>query len=120
MGQFGSLLKNHRLRLGKTLREFCKTNGFDAGNYSKIERGIFPPPKEIDKYAEALVLERGGDEWIELFDVANAERGEIPSDLMKDEELVDRLPVLFRTLRATQVSQDENGIEKLIEKIRRS
>ena len=42
----------------------------------------------------------------ELFDAAAAERGEIPADLYVGFEVVDKLPVLFRTLRAKQVSAE--------------
>ena len=104
-----------------TLREFCLRNKLDPGNYSRVERGIYRPPQSkelLEKYAIALALERGSDEWLELFDLAAAERGEIPADLMTDQEVIDKLPVLFRTMRGQQVSPER--LDELIEKIRRS
>ncbi len=121
MYKFGRLVKRHRLGAGLTLREFCLKHGFDPGNFSRIERGLCPPPHGrdlIERYATALGLNRGSDEWLELFDAAAADRGEIPPDLMSDEKVVDKLPVLFRTLRARQVAA--HNLDELVERIRRS
>ncbi len=118
---FGALLKRLRLQNGLSLREFCLRNGFDPGNHSRLERGMFPPPQNaerLQKYAEALGLRRGSDEWMELFDTAAAERGEIPADLMSDDEIVDKLPVLFRTMRARQISPDQ--LDDLVDRVKRS
>ena len=119
--KFGGLLKRLRLSRGRTLREFCLQNDIDPGNYSRLERGLFPPPQRpelLEKYATALGLERGSDDWMELFDLAAAERGEIPADLMSDEEVVDKLPALYRTMRAKQVSPDL--LDALVERVKRS
>jgi len=117
---FGKLLKSLRQKTGKTMREFCLEHGLDPGNYSRLERGLFTPPQReelLEKYATALGLVRGSDEWLEFFDTAAASRGEIPKDLLSDEELLSKLPVLFRTLRGSPVSPDK--LDSLIERIRR-
>ena len=117
---FGALLKKLRIEKGVTLREFCHQNGLDPGNYSRLERGLFRPPGDRDKlaqYANALGLVSGSDDWLEFFDAAAASRGEIPEDLLSDEEVVEKLPVLFRTLRAKPVSPD--NLDELVERIRR-
>jgi len=119
--RFGAFLKELRMRKGMSLREFCLHGGFDPGNYSRVERGMFRPPRNreiVERYAKALGLERGSDEWIQLFDLAAAERGQVPEDIMSDDELVDKLPVLFRTMRATQMSPEK--LDEFIETIRRS
>ena len=119
--KFSIKLKELRVEMGMTLREFCLQNQIDPGNYSKLERGLFPPPEKHDllaKYATALGLREGSDEWLELFDLAAAERGRIPQDIMTDEELVDKLPVLFRTMRGTPLSPEQ--LDELVEQIRRS
>ena len=120
MSRFSEMLKRLRIEKGVTLREFCLTNGFDPGNYSRLERGLYPPPNPdlLEKYAAALAVERGSDAWLELFDLAAACRGEIPSDLMADARVVEKLPVLFRTMRAKQVSPAQ--LDALIDEIRRS
>jgi transcriptional regulator with XRE-family HTH domain len=114
-------MKDLRLRKGMTLREFCQAHGFNPGNYSRLERGLFPPPQKdelLEKYATALGLQRGSDEWLEFFDVAAAVRGEIPKDLLADEGVVDKLPILFRTLRGAPISPEK--MDDLVEKIRKT
>jgi transcriptional regulator with XRE-family HTH domain len=118
---FGNHLKELRIAKGVTLREFCQVNGFDPGNYSRLERGLFPPPQKeelLTKYATSLGLKRNTDDWLVFFDLAAASRGEIPSDLLSDEEIVEKLPVIFRTLRGAPVT--EELLDELIEKIRTS
>ena len=117
-GMFGSNLKELRIRRGQTLREFCRANGLDAGNYSRMERGLSAPPGEetIRRYAEALGIEVGSDKYVELVDLAAADRGELPRDLLTDEQLVGELPLLFRTLRGRPV--DDEKLDKLAELIR--
>ena len=121
MSAFSDFLRRLRGERGLTLREFCLQNKFDPGNYSRLERGLYPPPQsheQIEKYARALELQEGSEEWLELFDVAAAARGEIPRDLLTDAELVEKLPVLFRTLRGQPVSPEK--LDQLVELIRRS
>jgi transcriptional regulator with XRE-family HTH domain len=118
---FGQLLKALRQETGKTMREFCLEHGFDPGNYSRLERGLFPPPQRddlLEKYATALGIARGSDDWLEFFDVAAAARGQIPKDLASDEALVGKLPALFRTLRGRPIPPDQ--LDHLIDEIRRS
>jgi transcriptional regulator with XRE-family HTH domain len=122
MARFGDLLKEFRLAGGWSLREFCTTHGLDAGNHSKLERGRFPAPdldERVEGYARALGLKEGSDQWFSLFDAAAAERGRLPSDLLNDQDVVDKLPALFRTIRS---EQQAGGIDldDLVERIRKS
>lgn len=120
-GTFGNFVKALRIARGLTLRAFCQQNGIDPGNWSKLERGLAPPPQHPDKlsaFALALALERGSEQWQEFFDRAAAANGIIPEDLLTDEEVVARLPVLFRTLRGSPVAPD--NLDELINLIRRS
>ena len=53
---FGELLKSLRVARRETLREFCDKHKLDPGNYSRLERGLFPPPQNeelLEKYALA-------------------------------------------------------------------
>ena len=116
---FGELFKNRRQSLGYTLRQFCLEKGLDPGNISRMERGLMPPPQKTEKleeYASYLEIPRGSDEWYEFFDLAHIASSKIPSDLMGDEELVRKLPVLFRTVR----DLDDEKLDALIELIRRA
>src|SRR4030042_4730552 len=56
---FGTFIKNKRIEKGLTLREFCRKAKLDPSNWSKIERGIFPPPKSrpvLEEIAAAVGL----------------------------------------------------------------
>jgi transcriptional regulator with XRE-family HTH domain len=118
---FGRFFKEMRLRLGLGLREFCLAHGLDAGNISKLERGVVPPPRsreKIEEYAAFLRLSEGTDEWYEFFDLAAAETGRIPDDILSDAQLVEKLPVVFRTLRGKKLP--EGNLDDLLERIRRA
>lgn len=121
LARFGEFFKACRISKGQTLRTFCLENGFDVGNISKLERGRMAPPTsdaKVAEYAKALGLQEGSDDWIEFFDLAAQARGQIPHDILNDEELVAKLPLVFRTLRGQRV--DDNVLSQLIEKIRRA
>jgi len=86
-----------------------------------MERRAIPPPQDreiLTRYATALGLRDGSDEWYLFFDLAAADRGIIPRDIMEDEELVKELPAFFRTLRGQKPTEDE--MRKIISKIRTS
>lgn len=117
---FGEFFKKKRLELNLSLRQFCLKNGFDAGNLSKMERGLLTPPSSPDllnKYALALGLKEGTDEWREFFDRASACRGELPIEILQDDELVRNLPLFFRTLRGEKVPEDK--LDEIVKRIQR-
>jgi len=119
--RFGEMFKRLRIQSGKTLRSFCLLHGLDPGNMSKMERGRLAPPESSDmlrQYAVWLGLEEGSDAWQGFFDAASAGRGSIPQDLLSDQELVDKLPVLFRMIRGTKANGE--SLDDLIERIRRA
>lgn len=108
-----------RERLGLSLRDFCDRKGLDPGNVSKLERGRLAPPQgrdSLSRYAEALELEEGSDDWLQFFDLAAAARGEIPAELMADEEVVRHLPAFFRTLRGQRITDEQ--MQELLDMIR--
>jgi transcriptional regulator with XRE-family HTH domain len=114
---FKALRKEHRI----TLRGFCEVAEADPGNISRLERRAIPPPQDreiLSRYAKALNLKEGSDEWYLFFDLAAADRGIIPQDIMDDAELVKELPAFFRTLRGQKPTEAE--MRKVIEKIRKS
>lgn len=123
MGQgrtFGEFFKSKRISLNLTLRQFCEAHNLDAGNLSRIERGVSPPPKsdeKLKKYAKYLKIKEGTDDWYEFFDLAAAESGRFPSELM-DKEVLERMPVFFRTLRGKKLSKEK--LDKLIKVIKES
>jgi len=116
---FGSYFEQLRQEQGLTLRMFCKKASCDPANISRMERGLIPPPKGrgiLGKYALALNLVEGSDEWYQFFDLAAADQGIVPQDIMEDAELVKVLPVFFRTLRGQKPTKAE--MDKLAIKIR--
>lgn len=116
---FGERLKELRRERGLSLREFCRQNGFDHGNMSRIERGLFRPPtgERLDKYLDALGLEPETDEWYEMHDLAHVCAGEIPPDVLSEEEIVRQLPVIFRTVGRQKPSEEQ--LDELIAIVRR-
>ncbi len=112
---FKSLRKESRI----TLRDFCEKAGADPGNISRLERGALVPPQDrsiLTRYAQALDIKKGSDNWYLFFDLAAADRGMIPHDLMNDAEVVKHLPAFFRTLRGQKPTEKE--LRKVIEKLK--
>jgi len=117
---FGEFFKRKRKERGLTLRKFCISHGFDPGNLSKLERDLLPPPQDrikLEKYAVCLGLEEGSDDWYEFFDLAAIESAKIPVELMENKKVVDKLPLLFRTLRGEKVPEEK--LNELIEMIKK-
>ena len=117
---FGQLVKEERLDKGLGLREFCRKLGIDASNWSKVERGALAPPqdeKKLKEIAHVLGIEPNTDKWEALKDQANTDAGIIPKDLLSDKEVLNSLPMFFRTIRSEKPTPEE--LDKLIKKIRK-
>src|SRR5687768_6360320 len=100
--QFGQFFRQRRKVLGLSLREFCRRNGFDPGNISRLERGLLAPPQSkevVDSYAKALKLQPDSVDWNTFADLAAAETGRVPSQLLKHQTAREKLPKMFRGLR---------------------
>ena len=109
---FGEFFSAKRKGLRKTLREFCRENGFDAGNISKIERGLMSPPQSREKrvqYAQALGIKEGSEDWLEFCDLATISAGKIPDDIVSDKELLAAVPLLFRSIRKAGIENEKIG-----------
>lgn len=118
---FGAFFKELRIARKMTLRQFCEVHGYDPGNISKLERGLLPPPESEAKladFARALRIRRGSDAWYQFFDLARAARGKLPPEILRQRDVVARLPLLFRTLRGQKVSAEK--LDELIAMIRRA
>lgn len=117
--KFGTYFAQLRRERSITLRGFCRDHGFEPGNLSKIERGRLQAPTKdrLSEYTAALGLDEGSDEWLTLHDLAYAERGHIPPDLLSDEQVAPLLPRLFRSLRGE--TPDEETLHLLVERIRK-
>lgn len=118
---FGEMFKRYRTASGQTLRAFCLAHGFDPGNISKLERGVLAPPQseaKLRQYAKALHIQESSHEYREFVDLGLACGGQIPAEVLADEELVSKLPVLLRTVSGKKLSSKQ--LDSLIEKIRRA
>lgn len=117
---FGEFFKQKRIERGYTLRNFCQEHNLDPGNISKMERGLLKPPsrEKLEQYAIYLEIDKGSDDWYAFFDLAAACKGELPFEILDDATLVEKLPLIFRTIRGQKVSPDL--LDKLAELIRNS
>lgn len=116
MKTFGDYIKSLRISKEITLREFCKKAELDPSNWSKIERGILPPPKStlvLDSIANVLNIPNKSEEYYVLFDLAAISH--IPKELISDQEILEKLPIFFRTTRGDSPTKIE--LEKLIKLI---
>ena len=118
--RFGPHFRALRSRRRMGLREFCRAAEADPANISRMESGLLPPPAELvlRRYAEALGVAYGSDEWYALVDLAAADRGIVPKDILEDAELAARLPVFFRTLRGERPSGED--LQALADKLKRN
>jgi transcriptional regulator with XRE-family HTH domain len=117
---FGEYVKNKRMEKDLTLREFCRRLEEDASNWSKIERSVMGPPLDtvkLKKIAAVLEIPEGSEEWDRFFDMARIGAGIIPDYIMSEKEIVDALPVFFRTIGSVKPTKEE--LEEFIETIKR-
>lgn len=113
---FANFIREKRIAAGLTLREYCRLTGFDASNWSKIERGLLNPPQSknvLETIAGVLKIESGSQDYKELIDLAAL--ASVPEDLIEP-EILDQLPVFFRTVRGEKPTEEE--LKSLITKIR--
>jgi transcriptional regulator with XRE-family HTH domain len=115
---FSQTVKSLRLQKRLTLRDFCEQAGLDPSNWSKVERGINPPPGDVgllERLARFFGLT--GANKLAFMDEASLQRREIPSDVADNVILQKALPAFFRAARGHELSEAE--IRNLAEDIRR-
>lgn len=113
MMTFGEFIRNLRIERKLTLREFCRKTNLDPSNWSRIERGLAAPPKSkvvLRGIAEILNIKEDSDEYNAILDLAAISH--IPSELISDKQVLNKLPVFFRTIRGKKPTREE--LEKLI------
>ena len=107
---FGEFFKMKRMEKRLTLRKFCIDNGFDPGNISKTERGLLAPPQtdgRLAEYAKALGLKKGSEDYVKFTDLAAAGNRTFAPKYISKTELLNKLPVLFRTLDNKKLTEDK-------------
>ena len=106
--QFGQKLKDLRIAKGVTLRQCSEELNADASNWSKLERGVNPAPKDgdvLEKWAAFFGIT--GDEKQTFFDLAALSRKEIPADMASDATILEALPVFFRARRGAELDDEK-------------
>ncbi len=114
---FGNLIKELRIARQLTLRQCCAELGVDPSNWSKMERAVTPPPKDIgilEGWARFFHLT--GQKKQEFFDLASLSRQELPADVASDERVLAALPAFFRALRGRELEGDK--LKQFIEDVR--
>ena len=114
---FGALLKDTRITKGLTLRQCSELLGVDPSNWSKLERGITPAPKDpsiLEAWAEALELTEGARQA--FIDTAALSRRELPADIASDERVMAALPAFFRAARGAEL--DDATLRQFVEDVR--
>lgn len=106
---------NHRV----TLKVLSGDIGFDPAYISRIETGkVAPSENFINKFCEYFGIETGTEMHRKLSDEASIAKAKIPEYVMKNEEVVDMLPIFFRTMTGGKVEDAE--LDKLIALIQRN
>ncbi len=115
---FHEHVKALRLQKRLTLRDFCLNVGLDPSNWSKVERGVNPPPGDLGvlhRLADFFGLK--GAEKLSLLDEAALERKELPPDIADNEILMRALPAFFRAARGHELSEAQ--LHEFFEDIRK-
>jgi transcriptional regulator with XRE-family HTH domain len=114
---FGELVKNLRIAKQLTLRQCCAQLGADPSNWSRLERGVTPPPKDIGILANwATFFGLTGQEKQDFFDCAALSRRELPDDVASDERVLSVLPAFFRAVRGKGLEGEK--LTQFIETVR--
>ena len=115
---FSATVKSLRIAKNLTLRDFCQQVGLDASNWSKVERGINPPPGDVG-FLESLADFFGlvSNDKQSFIDEAMLQRKELPPDIADDEILQKALPAFFRAARSHKLTEAE--LKQFADDIRR-
>lgn len=117
---FGEFIKQKRLELNLSLREFCKMLDEDPSNWSKVERRVIAPPQneeKLKKIAKIIKIKLNSEDWKSLLDYASLDAGKIPDYIMSDEKILSSLPAFFRTVDSVKPNADE--VREMIENLKR-
>jgi transcriptional regulator with XRE-family HTH domain len=115
---FGQFLKERRLALDLSLREFARQIGVQPSNYCNVEADVLPPPppETLEKLCQALGIKKGTADFELFHDLAAKGRDEIPADverIVKENELI---PAMLRTVEYEQLSKQQ--LRGIIEDLR--
>ena len=106
---FGSFLREKRLALGLSLREFAGNVGMQPSNYCNIEADVLPPPpvEGLVRIAKALGIRKGMADYVTLHDLSGKGRDEIPADIEKMIKGNELIPAMLRTVEDEKVTKEQ-------------
>ena len=115
---FGQFLKEKRLALNLSLREFARQVGMQPSNYCNVEAGVLSPPPAamLEKLARALGLKKGTSDYETFHDLAAEGRDEIPADIERIVKENALIPAMLRTVEYEQLSKEQ--LRGIIEDLR--
>lgn len=108
--KFGEIVRAKRLEKQIGLRQFCLETGVDPSNWSRIERGLQPPPNTFDFEKVATLLDINSDA---LKDLAKLAANQIPPSIAQNESIMSMLPAFFCTHSGQRPTKAE--IEEFID-----
>jgi transcriptional regulator with XRE-family HTH domain len=117
---FGEFIKVRRLQKEIPLRAFSNRIGMDPSNYSRIEKSVDQPPSNptrLHSIARELDIQIDSDDYKEMERLADIGRGEIPRQILSNDQLVGKLPVFFRAIGQDEMNEEK--LDQLIETIRK-
>ena len=101
----GEFVKEKRLDAGLSLRKFCEKLDIDPSNWSKIERSIIGLTLSASKLNQmVVVLNLDEKEKTRFYDLVTLAKREIPEYVYSDSEVLEALPIFFRTASSTKHS----------------
>jgi transcriptional regulator with XRE-family HTH domain len=115
--KFGEFIKDARIAKQLTLRGCCAALGVDPSNWSKMERDVTSPPKDIsllERWAKFFGLT--GERKQEFLDLAALARSELPADVASDARVLSALPAFFRAMRGAELEGDK--LRRFVDDIR--
>ncbi|HUI08192.1 MAG TPA: transcriptional regulator [Verrucomicrobiae bacterium] len=117
-GTFGDFLKEKRLALDVSLREFAKQVAMQPSNYCNVEAGVLPPPPAdgLERIAKTLGLKQGTADCAAFYDLAAKGRDEVPADVERIVKSSELIPAMLRTVENEKVTEEQ--LRGIIEDLR--
>lgn len=115
---FGEYFYSLRVKSGLTLRKFAEKIEEDPAYISRLERGKARAPRSHEKlgfFATELGLIKNTKKFNRFIDLAEISNRSYGIDSVKDERVLEKLPVFLRTL--DNKGLDASKLEDLIKSI---
>jgi len=119
---FGDFIKSRRRKHRITLREFCERTRTNSSFFSKLERGLAPPPedqRQLNEWADVLKLEEDSPKREMFFKLAKMSYEPVDHPAVTDDkELAKVMPLLVYDSEGKPLNDSQ--LDKLKELVRDS